>query len=108
MAITNLEPPHEIMLGPFVCKWTTLLLTSPAHGNISVRFWEGEALLIVTHEAMHARGYINESAAECRAFALVPKLIRRMPIDKQVRQWLLQSAQMYHFSLPRSYTRCGS
>jgi hypothetical protein len=63
----TLQNTSTIYLNPTVC-WTLQELLA---GDDVGTFNAAEALLTLTHESMHQRGYWDESAAECAALPLV-------------------------------------
>lgn len=64
--------PLRIHLSPDVCEGLTRL----AYRHLPVRDEEAKtlafAVLLLTHEAVHARGYTNEAQAECYGMQLMP------------------------------------
>ena len=96
----------EIALGPFGCRYLSLLVLRPADGDASTRFAEGEALLILVHESQHAAGRSGEADAECNAAALFPSVVLGAGVPRGASVALAEGAAAYHASMP-DYYRSG-
>ncbi len=115
---TALAWADRVELSPWVCR-ADLWLTAGRDGRAAVarrlgipgtvRDEAGEAgaaALITLHEAEHEAGFADESAAECRALALLPRVLARY-LQGGNRRAALAGALAWHEQLPDSYRNCS-
>lgn len=63
----------------------------------------GEALLVVAHEAEHARGFADETDAECNAMRVFPTVLASLRASAPARRLLAAGAVAADRALPSSY-----
>lgn len=88
---------EEINLDPWICR-------SIRRGPEATYF--GSALIIVAHEASHAKGLADESRAQCNALASVDWLLAPLRLRPSLEREIRAQIAAYNRALPARYRGC--
>jgi hypothetical protein len=108
----NVSPPR-IILGPVSCgallyagatdQERAEIRTLNGLSVLDASETEGVGLLVALHEASHAAGLHDETAAECAAVRLLPVLLDRLGVTGYALWSALDAARGWDYGLPSVY-----
>ena len=105
--------PMYVALSPETCWSLILLAFDPGNTagaatmssfNAKAVWEEGQAALVLAHEAVHMQGVMDEAVTECRALNYTDLVLQRFGVTTRMDS-LRHDVQMAHAIAPASYRR---
>lgn len=100
LGLTTFNSPPAISLEPMVCRGIRVF--GKGERSDYQLYMIGLSSMVLLHEASHASGIVDETAAQCAAMRLVPSLLARYLSQRNVRL-ALAHAREDDRALPAQY-----